>query len=317
MTRSRPRVRRRTVTAVLLALVLLAAGAVWSNALGAKDKLREVASRIELLVDPPPDRPIAATVLVTPRPGEAADDEDTSDASPEPSAVATAPASTAPGEDPADPTPTAKPTPARVSVDVNLFKHPENHFISEQFDHTWCAVAGTQMVLNMWGKAPLTVAFQKQLASGIGQWESRRDSHNGGWGPSAMVAALAAYGVPGYEVRAYESRWDALFDAAKAIEKTHAPVLLLAWRGAHTWVMTGFRADADPLQFDDARISGAYINDPWFPLISSIWGPSDPPGSFVDRPGMRVNYLPWKRPEGSYPDRDGLFIAVVPTKANR
>ena len=79
------------------------------------------------------------------------------------------------------------------------------------------------MVLEIHGKAPLTLAFQKQLASRIGEWESRRDSHNGGWGPSAMVAALEAYGVPGYEVRAYETRGDALYDAARAIEKTRAP----------------------------------------------------------------------------------------------
>ena len=223
--------------------------------------------------------------------------------------------STAPGEDPADPTPTAKPTPARVSVDVNLFKHPENHFISEEFNHEWCAVAGTQMVLEIHGKAPLTLAFQKQLASRIGEWESRRDSHNGGWGPAAMVAALDAYGVPGYEVRAYESRGDALYDAARALEKTHAPVILLAWRGAHTWVMSGFRADADPLLFDDAKVSGAYILDPWYPRISSIWGPSDGPGVFQDTAEMERNYLPWRRPEGAYPGRDGNFIVVMPTRS--
>ena len=45
-------------------------------------------------------------------------------------------------------------------------------------------------------------------------------------------------------------RGDALNDAARAISKTHAPVILLAWRGAHTWVMTGYRADADPLVFE-------------------------------------------------------------------
>ena len=65
------------------------------------------------------------------------------------------------------------------------------------------------MVLEINGKAPLTKAFQKELAGRIGEWESRRDSHNGGWGPTAMVKALAAYGVPGYEVRAYETRQDA------------------------------------------------------------------------------------------------------------
>ncbi len=128
-----------------------------------------------------------------------------------------------------------------------------------------------------------------------------------------MALALDAYGASGYEVRAYESRQGALRDAARAIEKTNSPVLLLAWRGAHTWVMTGFRADADPTVFANARVDGAYILDPWYPDVSSIWGPSDPPGTFQDAAEMVRNYLPWKRPEGAYPDRDGLFIAVVPT----
>jgi len=104
-------------------------------------------------------------------------------------------------------------------------------------------------------------------------------------------------------------------DGARAIETTHSPVVLMTWRGAHSWVMTGFRADGDPLLFDDARISGIYLLDPWYPRISSIWGPADPPGTFEDLDRMKTNYLPWRRPEGSYPDRDGLFLAVVPTEA--
>jgi hypothetical protein len=114
-------------------------------------------------------------------------------------------------------------------------------------------------------------------------------------------------------VVAYESRQDALRGAAEAILKTNSPALLLAWRGAHTWVMTGFRADADPRQFDDARIIGTYIDDPWYPWVSSIWGPSDPPGTFQNNDEMKRNFLPWKRPEGLYRDRDGKFIVVIPT----
>ncbi len=299
------RIRRRHVAVGLLACVLLGSAAIWSNVLGVNDRLHSVARHIELMVDPPPDRPIAAIVHVTPRPSITPTTQ--------PSAPTASPDSSGSIGSPA-PTPAPTAAPQRVRVDVNLLQDPAKAFISEQYDHTWCAVAGTQMVLAMWGKAPLTIAFQKELASRIGDWESRRDSLNGGWGPAAMVAALAAYGVPGYEVRAYDTRADALFDAAKAIEKLHAPVLLLAWRGAHTWVMTGFRADADPLQFDDAKVSGTYILDPWYPLISKIWPRSQPPGTFHDAATMRVNYLPWKRPEGHYPGRDGQFIAVVPTK---
>jgi hypothetical protein len=303
MTVRRPVRRRYLATALLLACVMLAGLAVWSNTLGVGDRFESVARRIELIVDPPPDRPIEETVRVTPRPSLPP--------TPAPTPAPTPSASLAPGVTPA-PAPTPEPTPIRTKVDVTLLRHPERWFISEE-DNEWCAVAGTQMVLAIHGKAELTVAFQKTLASRIGEWESRRDSRNGGWGPSAMVAALEAHGVPGYQVRAYDTRQDAMRDAAVAISELHAPVILLTWRGAHTWVMTGYRADADPTVFPDARITGTYILDPWYPRVSSIWGPSDPAGTFQDLSEMRRNYLVWQRPEGNYADRDGLFIAVVPT----
>ena len=301
--RRRPVRRRYLATALLLACVMLAGLAVWSNALGVGDRFESVARRIELIVDPPPDRPIEEAVRVTPRPSLSP--------TPAPTPAPTPSGSLEPGVTPA-PTLTPEPTPIRTKVDVTLLRHPERWFISEQ-DNEWCAVAGIQMVLAIHGKAELTVAFQKTLASRIGEWESRRDSRNGGWGPSAMVAALEAHGVPGYQVRAYDNRQDAMRDAAVAISELHAPVILLAWKGAHTWVMTGYRADADPTVFPDARVTGTYILDPWYPRVSSIWGRSDPAGTFQDLSEMRRNYLVWQRPEGNYADRDGLFIAVVPT----
>ena len=265
--------------------------------------MENLGRRIELIIDPPPDRPIEEAVLVTPRPT----------ATVAPSVAPTPTVSRAPGQTVA-PAPTPTPVPPRVAVDVDLLAEPDKAFISEA-DKDLCAVAGTQMVLAMHDKAPLTKAFQEELPAGrIKEWESRRDSKNGGWGPSAMVKALEAYGVTGYEVRAYETRQDALVDAARTIETLRAPVILLTWRGAHTWVMTGFTANADPLVFDDAKVTGTYVLDPWYPRISSIWGPSDPPGGFQDLAEMRRNYLPWARPEGSYPKRDGLFVAVVPTE---
>jgi hypothetical protein len=128
-----------------------------------------------------------------------------------------------------------------------------------------------------------------------------------------MVLALEAYGVHGYEIHAWTSRGDAVRDAAVHMARTGAPAVLLAWRGAHTWIMTGYTADADPLVFPDAVMTGMYVNDPWYPWVSSIWGPSDPPGTWQDDAEMRRNFLPWERPEGRYPDRDGKWIIIVPT----
>ncbi|MEO7665326.1 MAG: C39 family peptidase [Candidatus Limnocylindrales bacterium] len=290
---------RRTVgrlLALLFATAIVGATAIWTDVAGAGQRWQSVLDRVDRFVaGPVPIRSSVPTVVVTPRP----------------SVAVTLPPTLPPGATPG-PTETPYPTPARVAVDVNIDHDPEGVFAHE-LKNTWCSPAGVQMVLTLHGHGATSHAFQEELAARVHEWESYDDSHNGAWGPAAMAEALAAYGVPGYVLRAYDTRADALRDAAAAIASTEAPAILLAWKGAHTWVMTGYRADADPRVFPDATVTGAYILDPWYPTISRIWGASDPPGTFQDAAEMVRNYLPWKRPEGKYPDRDGRFIALLPT----
>jgi hypothetical protein len=245
--------------------------------------------------------PVAATEV------PAASSTSTPTSTPRPTPISTAtPIPTA------TPVPTPTPTPARLPVDVALPIDAEAVFAHE-LRITWCSPAGIQMVLAIHGHGDASDDLQRAIAGRVGEFETWDDSHNGGWGPASIAAAIAAYGVPGYEVRVYPTREEALRGSAVAIAATGAPVVLLAWRGAHVWVMTGYRADGDPSVFPDAVVTGAYILDPWYPDVSSIWGPSDPPGAFQDMAEMERNYLPWKRPEGKYPDRDRRFIAVIPT----
>jgi hypothetical protein len=297
--------RSRWRSLLILALMTLLAGSVLSsaaiatNALGAGRLFERFVAKVDrILAGPPPDRPTLETVEVT--------DPPEATASPTPSERPVAS-----GQPTPKPTPTPKPIP-RVAVDVDIVKD-HNAVFAHEIHVDWCAPAGVEMVLAVLGLGPPTEARQAELASRVREWESWRDSHNGEWGPAAMALALDAYGAPGYQIRAYGSRSTALRGAAQAIAKTHSPAILLAWRGAHTWVMTGYRADADPLVFDDAKVSGTYILDPWYPDVSSIWGPSDPPGTFQDQSEMERNFLMWKRPEGDYPGRDGKFIVVIPT----
>ena len=299
------RLQRVLVGGVGLALIggSLMVVAIATDTFGAGEKWLHLIERVErFMAGPVPDRSTPPTVLVTDAPESLS-----------PTSLPTPTLSIAPGATP-PPTPTPTPPPKRVAMDVNIVTHPNRVFVSE-LRPDWCAVAGVQTVLAILGKVDTSDATQREIAGRIGEWEAYSDSHNGEWGPAAMTLALKAYGVPGYQVRAFQTRTGALRDAGAAIEKTHSPVLLLAWRGAHTWVMTGYRGDGDPAIFKNVRIDGAYILDPWYPRISSIWGPSNPPGTFTDANEMQDNFLPWKRPEGSYPDRDGLWITVAPTKA--
>jgi hypothetical protein len=299
--------RRWQVAALVLAL-LFATGftMVSANLLGMGERFDRWASRVEAFIDPPPDRSTIPTVVVSEEP------------SPSPT----------PTPDPTEPEATPSPTPTppvREPVDVTVAPDPEAVFTSQNTSED-CAAAGTQMVLTILGLGDSSPEFQEELKGRIGEWESWEDSHDGGWGPAAVSLALAAYGAPGYEIRAYASYDDALRDSAIAISEMDQPVVMFPWWGAHTWVMTGYQADADPTLFDDAAISGAYILDPWYPRFSSIWGQSDGPGNFEDvgelvrnwpaadgPPGYEPVGPGWTRPEGLYPDRDGRFVVLIPT----
>lgn len=287
----------QTIAAIILIVGFLGAAggaaAISTNTFGAGDLYERLIAKIErFIAGPPPDRPTVPTVSVTPKPSR-----------PAPSVDPTA------SEDPAAPTPTPVP---RVPVDVDILANPDASF-AHQLDKDWCAPAGVTIVLAATGNGAPTEARQRQIASRVREWESWADSHNGLWGPAAMVLALNEYGATGYEIRAYDTRAEALHGSAVAISTTKSPAVLLAWRGAHTWVMTGYKANADPVVFDDAKISGAYVLDPWYPWTSNIWGKSDAPGTFQNASEMNRNFLPWKRPEGKYPDRDGKFIVLIPT----
>ena len=302
--------RGRLGLAALALIVLFAAGfaAVETNLLGVGERFDRLVARVENYIDPPPRRSTLPTVVVTPAPSDSA--------APTPAAPSGGPS--------ADPVPTATPLP-REPVDVALVDDHDAMFTSQVTDKD-CAVAGTQMVLTILGLGEPTEAFQQEIKDRIGEWEAFDDSQNGGWGPGAVSLALTAYGATGYEVRAYDTYTAALRDAAIAISELDKPVVMFPWWGAHTWVMTGFRADADPTVFDDARITGAYILDPWYPRVSSIWGASDGPGNFenlaeLERnwpvfegpPGYEAIGPGWTRPEGAYPDRDGRFVVLMPT----
>jgi hypothetical protein len=212
------------------------------------------------------------------------------------------------------PSPTPTPKPARKPVSAKIESKPAAVFVSEA-KNTWCAAAAVQIALNVNGpdsRIDTSRARQARIRKLQVDLTTRKDSRNGGAGPLGMVASLEALGKVDYELHAYDTRAEALRASAKAIKRTGHAAILLAWRGAHAWVMTGYKADADPTVFANAKVTGAYIIDPWYPRVSRIWGPSDKAGVFQDAAEMKRNYLPWKRPDGRYPGRDGKFLAIIP-----
>lgn len=130
--------------------------------------------------------------------------------------------------------------------------------------------------------------------------------------PEGWARGLERLGYGRFEVLVQKTRAGAIREAALALRRTGRPVGLLVWRGAHSWVMVGFRATADPALTSDFRVTHVRIVDVWYPRVSSIWGASVKPSTLIPVAKLKEDYLPWRRPLMRYPDKDGRFVIVAP-----
>jgi hypothetical protein len=133
--------------------------------------------------------------------------------------------------------------------------------------------------------------------------------------PEGWARGLERLGYGRFEVLAEETRADAIRQAARAMRTTGRPAGLLVWRGAHAWVMVGFRATADPAVTSDFEVTHVRIADVWYPRVSSIWGASVKPSTVIPVAKLKEDYLRWRRPLMRYPEKDGRFVVVVPVAA--
>ena len=233
------------------------------------------------------------------------------------------PTATAPPATPA-PTPTPSPTPAPLRTPIpqlvpiptptpepvlamNLYR--KGDFVS-QATKDQCVSAAMQIMLNIVGpKDDRSTATQARLDKLAQQLSHAR---NGGTEPKGWAAGLEQLGAGGYRVEIAPSRTKAILRAVTALRATGRPVGLLVWRGAHSWVLHGYEATADPLAGVPFEVTHIYVSDPWYPRISSIWGPSRGPNARITPKQLEEDYLPWRRPTGRYPGMDGQFILVLP-----
>jgi hypothetical protein len=96
------------------------------------------------------------------------------------------------------------------------------------------------------------------------------------------------------------------------VRLSERPVGLLVWRGAHAWVLSGFEATADPAMTAEFDVTHVWIQDPWHPRSSSIWGPGQPPNARIAVAKLSEDFLSWRRPTVRYPEKDGRYVLVLP-----
>lgn len=205
------------------------------------------------------------------------------------------------------PSPTAKPGPFRIDL------YRSGAFVSE-LTPIWCLSAAMQTSANIMdiaaGKKPdRTRARQERLFK---LSRSLFPAPDRAAEPEGWAAGLAKLGYGKYKVSVQPSIKAAIKVAAKALRTTNRPVGLMVWRGAHSWVMSGFTSTADPALTSSYTVTAVYIEDVWYPRHSDIWGDSRKPDVLVPVGKLPEDFKPWKRPQKKYPDKDGRFVIVVP-----
>ncbi|HET7728126.1 MAG TPA: hypothetical protein VFK54_12465 [Candidatus Limnocylindrales bacterium] len=202
-----------------------------------------------------------------------------------------------------------------------LALHEPGDYVA-QTNFVQCVGASMQMMLNMIEPgADRTAREQLRLQNLARAWSGRRPDGITRQGASVRgwAAGLNIEGAGPYRLVGERTLEDALRTAARAIRETGRPVGLLVWRGRHAWVMSGFRATADPALTDDFEVTRAIILDPLYPHGSSVWGPSPRPGAaltpdqlgrqFVPRRSNRNN--PWAS-VNRWSTLGGKYVIVLP-----
>jgi len=174
----------------------------------------------------------------------------------------------------------------------------------------WCLPAAMQTSINIMN--PGADTSRKTQASIFKLARSLAPAPDGAAEPEGWAEGLTRLGYGNYEVTQQPSIKAAIHLAARQVRLTNRPAGLLVWRGAHSWVMSGFTATADPATTNSFVVLAVRIEDVWYPRFSTIWGYSRPPDALVPVGALPADYLPWKRPTGRYPGKDGKFVLVVP-----
>jgi hypothetical protein len=219
-----------------------------------------------------------------------------------------------------------RPRPSAGPFSMNLYRSGD--FVSQLTEY-WCVSASAQTMINIMapGKADRSRAFQlrlhkhaRRLDQDEDDLERRREMGQVHWrnalhglGLTDWAELLNVRGYGPYEVDRARTRKHAIRKAARAIRLTGKPAGLVVWRGAHAWVMSGFEATADPAYTNRYKVTKAFIQDPWYPAISSIWGASRPPNAGVSVRALGQDYLRYDRPGRRHPKRDGRYMLILPT----
>jgi hypothetical protein len=185
---------------------------------------------------------------------------------------------------------------------------------STQRRASWCVAASIQMMKNVvLGESDHSYANQETYMRSARSLD-RYTAGDGATGsdPAGWAAALRVHGA-GTNYRVVEKRTfrSAVRAAARALRLTGKPVGLLVGHGSHAWVMTGFRATADPAVSSGFEVTHVYVMGSLYPRPAH-YGFDPPPNKRITFERLKEHFLTRYRDRLGPSPWDGSYVVILP-----
>jgi hypothetical protein len=206
---------------------------------------------------------------------------------------------------------------AATGFSVNLYR--QGDFV-RQTNLVQCVGTSMQIMINMLAPAnDRSASTQLRLQTVARSYSDLLSPRIGRKGASVWgwAAGLNQLGYGPYRVAGFTTIDEALHAAAHAIRFTGRPVGLLMWRGRHAWVMSGFRATADPRRTQAFRVTDVYVLDPLYPSTNPTWGPSPAPSARLTVARLGQDFVARRSNNSTMRSRSlgGRWVIVMPVEA--
>ena len=196
---------------------------------------------------------------------------------------------------------------------VNLYR---NGTFTTQKSWLWCTAAGVQIVRNIVDrKTDHTTAGQRRYFD----WMRARNRYDlplsAGVDAAGWTAGLRHFVDDRYRLVSSRTFDSALRSAVTRLRLTNLPVALTVSHGNHGWILTGFRATADPAKTTSFTVTSVRVTGPLYGLQSKN-GYDMAPNTKLTTAQLKRFFTPWK-----YAPRamiwDGRYVSIqpVPVKA--
>ena len=196
---------------------------------------------------------------------------------------------------------------------VNLYR---KGVFTTQKSWLWCTAAGVQIVRNIVDrKTDHSTTNQRRYFNWMRGHNRYSLPVSAGVDPAGWTAGLRHFVDDRYRLVASRTFDSALRSAVKRLRLTNLPVALAVSHGNHGWILTGFRATADPAATTSFRVTSVRVTGPLYGLQSKN-GYDMPPNTKLTTAQLKRFFTPWKyAPKAMV--WDGRYVSIQPVPQGR